>query len=62
MNMNEQTTNCKDEVKTVGGAIPSELYWQFKQTQAGRKETATQALENAIRLYIEIDAMEGTDG
>lgn len=45
----------KDDSKTVGGAIPTELYWRFKQAQALRKETATQALENAILLYVEID-------
>lgn len=49
------------KTKTVGGAIPEDLYWQFKKTSASRKEGATQALINAIRLYNEIDTAEGAD-
>lgn len=56
--MNDTATAPKDETKTVGGAIPSELYWKFKKIQAERKESATQALENAIRLYVELDTEE----
>ena len=44
----------RDETKTVGGPIPVDLYWSFKRTQAERKESATQALENAIRLYVDL--------
>ena len=40
--------------KAVGGQIPLELYWEFKEAQGVRHETATQALEHAIRLYIDI--------
>lgn len=56
----DENTSCtsKEVTKTVGGPIPSELYWRFKKTQAERKESATQALENAIRLYVEIDVTE----
>lgn len=56
--MSDTPVAAKDEKKTVGGAIPPELYWEFKRVQAERKETATQALENAIRLYVEIDTEE----
>lgn len=47
------------KTKNVGGAIPEDLYWQFKQKYASRKESATQALVNAIRLYNEIDNEKG---
>ena len=40
--------------KSVGGQIPIDLYWAFKQAQVDRHESATQALENAIRLYVNI--------
>ena len=48
--MQEQT----DNKKSVGGKIPDTLFWQFKETYAKRRESATEALENAIRLYIDI--------
>lgn len=58
--MNENLSNVnKEETKTIGGAIPIELYWQYKKVQALRQESATRALENAIRLYVEIDIEEG---
>jgi len=40
--------------KAVGGQIPIELYWEFKEAQVVRHESATQALEHAIRLYNDI--------
>lgn len=40
-----------EETKSVGGKIPEELFWQFKETYTKRRETATEALINAIRLY-----------
>jgi hypothetical protein len=52
--MQEQT----DNKKSVGGKIPETLFWQFKETYAKRRESATEALENAIRLYIDIDVAE----
>lgn len=44
-----------DSKKSVGGKIPEALFWQFKETYAKRRESATEALENAIRLYIDVD-------
>ncbi len=49
--MQEQT----DNKKSVGGKIPEILFWQFKETYTKRRESATEALENAIRLYIDVD-------
>lgn len=43
-----------DNKKSVGGKIPETLFWQFKETYAKRRESATEALENAIRLYIDV--------
>lgn len=44
-----------EETKSVGGKIPEELFWQFKETYTRRRETATEALINAIRLYNDAD-------
>lgn len=44
-----------EETKSVGGKIPEELFWQFKETYTKRRETATEALINAIRLYNDAD-------
>lgn len=40
-----------EETKSVGGKIPEDLFWKFKETYTRRRETATEALINAIRLY-----------
>lgn len=40
-----------EETKSVGGKIPEELFWKFKETYTRRRETATEALIHAIRLY-----------
>ena len=48
-------SNEDAKTRNIGGAVPEELYWQFKQKIAERKEGNAQALTNAIRLYIEID-------
>ena len=40
-----------EETKSIGGKIPEELFWKFKETYTKRRETATEALINAIRLY-----------
>ena len=56
--MQEQT----DIKKSVGGKIPEVLFWQFKETYAKRRESATEALENAIRLYIDVDEMNEQEG
>lgn len=51
-----------DSKKSVGGKIPETLFWQFKETYAKRRESATEALENAIRLYIDADGMNEQEG
>lgn len=48
----------KSKARSVGGYIPEDLYWEFKQVQAARHESTTKALEVAIRLYV--DAIPGT--
>ena len=49
----ENTTESKG-TKFIGGEIPIELFWEFKKAQAIRKESAKDALENAIRLYLDL--------
>lgn len=49
-----------EETKTVGGKVPVGLFWKFKETYMRRRETATEALINAIRLYI--DAVDENNG
>ena len=48
----------KPDMRSIGGSIPADLYWKFKEAQAARHESATKALEIAIRLYLEADAEE----
>ena len=42
------------ETKSIGGIVAADLYWAFKKEQAARHESTVQALENAIRLYLDI--------
>lgn len=42
------------ETKSIGGIVSADLYWAFKKEQAARHESTVQALENAIRLYLDI--------
>lgn len=51
----------KPETKTIGGAIPVELFWEFKKAQAARHENATQALEHAIQLYLDCQPEDYAD-
>lgn len=46
-------TDEKSQTKAIGGAIPEELYWEFTQARVARHESATKALEHAIRLYLD---------
>ena len=52
-------SNSVEMTKSIGGKIPTELFWHFKQTYAERHESATEALTHAIQLYI--DAVPSTD-
>ncbi len=47
-------SNEKKDTKFVGGQISQDLYWRFKQVYTQRKESATEALTNAILLYLEL--------
>lgn len=53
------TENLK---KSFGGQISEDLYWEFKKAQAARHESTAQALEIAIRLYLEIVPNNDTKG
>ena len=43
----------KPNMRSIGGSIPEDLYWEFKKAQATRHESTTKALEVAIRLYLD---------
>lgn len=51
-------TNNKETEKFIGGKVSPELYWRFKQAYTQRKESATEALNHAINLYLEISGGE----
>lgn len=51
--MSRTTEKKEGTTRSIGCVIPEELYWQFKQIQAERHETMAQAIENAIRLYLD---------
>lgn len=48
-------------LKSIGGQVSQDLYWQFKEACVTRHETAAQALEHAIRLYIDVNKNERED-
>lgn len=48
-------------LKSIGCQVSQELYWAFKETLVARHETATQALEHAIRLYIDVNKNESEE-
>lgn len=48
----------KSPTKSVGGAISEALYWEFTQARVARHESATKALESAIRLYLDATKSE----
>lgn len=52
-------TPNKVKYKSIGGAIPEELYWRFKAAQSARHEGATKALEIAIQLYCDAIPCDG---
>lgn len=58
------STELIDNHRSIGGVIPEELYWEFKAARAQRRETCPQALENAIRLYLDVakEKKEKSDG
>ena len=43
----------KTNMRSIGGSIPEDLYWEFKKAQATRHESTTKALEVSIRLYLD---------
>lgn len=47
------STSEKPKTRSIGGIIPEDLYWEFKRAQVDRRESTVQALEIAIRLYLE---------
>lgn len=47
-----------ESVRSVGGLIPENLFWEFKAARARRHENGNQAIENAIRLYLEVKTEE----
>lgn len=49
------------ETKSVGGQIPEDLFWTFKQTYTNRRETATDAIIHAIQLYNDIPQNTDTE-
>lgn len=48
----------KKEEKFLGSSVHEDLYWEFKNVAARRKETMQDAITHAVRLYIDIDKEE----
>lgn len=42
-----------DERKMLGAHVPEELYWQFKNAAASRKEQLKDAIAHAAMMYID---------
>jgi hypothetical protein len=43
------------EEKMLGAFVPKDLFWQFKETAAGRKEKMCEAIAHAAYLYIAVE-------
>lgn len=51
----EELLAQEEELKFLGAQVDADLFWQFKETQAVRKETNKTALEHALRLYVDVE-------
>lgn len=52
------TNDNKTEGRSLGAMIPEDLYWEFKNTAARRKESMQEAIMHAAMLYIDVDVEE----
>lgn len=59
--MSNVPVSTEEKVKTIGGKVPEDLFWKFKQTAASRKEDQQSALCHALLLYIDLqpEVVEG---
>lgn len=50
----ETSSNVKEEAETkmLGAHVEEDLYWDFKQEVTRRKETMSDAIAHAARMYI----------
>lgn len=44
----------EEGLKMLGAKIPNELHWRFKCAAAERHESITEAIMNAVEIYISI--------
>lgn len=47
-----------EETKMLGALVPIDLFWQFKQIAAQRKESMQVAIMNAAYLYLDAEKGE----
>lgn len=52
-------TQESPNMKTIGGLILEDLYWEFKTAYTSRHEKSAEALEHAIRMYVDLDKEKG---
>jgi len=53
--MSQNDKKQGNKKKMLGGFVPAEIYWAFKEMAAIRKESMTEALTNAILMYIDVE-------
>lgn len=52
--MKDENNNEKP-TKMLGGLIPEDTFWEFKEVASKRKESMQEAIYNAALLYISIE-------
>ncbi len=57
--MKDENNDAKSTAtKMLGGLVPEDIFWKFKEIASKRKESMQEAILNAAMLYIEIEADE----
>ena len=56
--------DTKQDGKSLGAVVPEQLYWDFKDAAAKRKESMQEAIIHAARMYVDVesDAEEANNG
>lgn len=49
-----QQPDDEKDTKMLGAHVPKDLYWEFKEVAAARKEDLKDAIQHAARMYIDL--------
>jgi hypothetical protein len=49
-----EKTEVDEDTKLLGGQVPVNIYWQFKEIAAKRNESMSKAILHAALMYIDL--------